>query len=248
MSVVSMAKDLFQRNLQRFGWEIKRVNSGDIADLMAELNAREVVKLLDVGANLGQYAKAAFDVGFSGEVLSFEPLSDIHARLAHSAEAHPRWRVHPRCAVGSTKGKVTINRAANAVSSSVLAISDIHVFSAPSSRITGTEEVPVIALDDIGLTDPTRTFLKIDTQGFEGEVLKGAKKLLRQIAGVQVEISIAPLYEDQAEYAAIFDAMHSAGLRLWSVEPGFRDQKTRRLLQFDAIFLRMLRPKSQDSR
>lgn len=238
MSIVTITKHFVQKNLQRFGWEIKRVNSSDISDLMAELNARGVSTLLDVGANLGQYASSSFAAGFAGEVISFEPLGDIHAQLTHSAKANPRWKVHSRCAVGAATGKVKINRAANAVSSSVLAISETHLFAAPTSRTTGTEEVPVMALDDIGVQDPTRTFLKVDTQGFEGEVLKGAAKLLPQIAGTQLEISIAPLYEEQADYAAIFDAMHAAGLRLWSVEPGFRDPQTRKLLQFDAIFLR----------
>ncbi|MBI6630993.1 FkbM family methyltransferase [Pontibaca salina] len=238
MSIVTLAKKLIQKQLNHFGWEIKRVNSGDISDLVGTLNSRGAVKLLDVGANLGQYASSVFAAGFKGEVVSFEPLGNIHAKLAQNAASNPRWRVHERCAVGAAAGTVTINRAANAVSSSVLTIEEAHVSAAPTSKFTCAEEVTVIALDDLPLADLEWTFLKIDTQGFEGQVLEGAAQLLPEIAGVQLEISIAPLYKDQADYFEIFDVMHAAGLRLWSVEPGFRDPRTRQLLQFDAIFLR----------
>jgi len=238
MSFVTSSKNLVQKQLRRFGWEIKRVNSGDIADLVRTLNDQQITKVFDVGANLGQYASSVFATGFNGEVVSFEPLSEIHASITQSAQSNPKWRVHDRCAVGASAGTVTINRAANAVSSSVLAIEETHVSAAPNSRFVGQEEVPVIALDDLNEPNLDSSFLKIDTQGFESEVLKGASNMLKTIRGAQLEISIAPLYEGQADYAALFDVMHEAGLRLWSVEPGFRDPKSRRLLQFDAIFMR----------
>jgi len=238
MSVVTFGKHIIQRNLQRFGWKICRVTSGEIADLVNTLNSRGVVKVLDVGANLGQYANSLFSAGFNGEVVSFEPLSDIHAKLVRDAAGNPRWRVHERCAVGGESGRVTVNRAANAVSSSVLTMEEAHVSAAPNSRFVASEEVKVIALDDLDEADPELTFLKIDTQGFEIEVLKGAAELLPNVMGAQLEISLAPLYKNQADYAEVFNLMHTAGLRLWSVEPGFRHPKTRQLLQVDAIFLR----------
>lgn len=235
---VTLAKHAIQSQLRRTGWEVKRLNTGDIADLVRELEGRGVSRLLDVGANIGQYANAVLYNGFSGEIISFEPLGDIHGELAKAAATHPRWNVHDRCAVGAEAGTITINRASNAVSSSILPIEDLHVSAAPSSQFTATEDVAVIALDDLALTDCERTFLKVDTQGFEGEVLKGAVQLLPRIAGAQLEISIAPLYKGQADYAEVFDILHRAGLRLWSVEPGFRDPASNCLLQFDAIFMR----------
>lgn len=83
-------------------------------NLVSTLNARGVAKVLDVGANLGQYANSLFSAGFNGEVVSFEPLSDIHAKLVRNAAGNLRWRVHERCAVGEGSGRVTNNRAANA--------------------------------------------------------------------------------------------------------------------------------------
>jgi len=235
---VTHAKNAIQSQLRRNGWEIKRLNTGDIAHLVRALEDREITRLLDVGANIGQYANAVLANGFSGEIISFEPLEDIHGKLAKAAIGHPRWSVYERCAVGAEAGKITINRSANAVSSSILPIEELHVSAAPSSQFTTTEDVALIALDDLSLTDFERTFLKIDTQGFEGEVLKGAAQLLPRIAGAQLEISIAPLYKGQADYTEVLDILHGAGLRLWSVEQGFRDPKSKRLLQFDAVFMR----------
>ena len=240
MSITFFSKQLVQNVLNKFGREIKRINSGDISDLVKLLNEQRILHLLDVGANLGQFGKSAFQSGYEGEITSFEPLSDMHSKLIQNASAFPRWQVHPRCALGAKAGEITINRSENAVSSSILEIEDTHTNATEGSRYIGSEKTPVVALDDLQLKNLGETFLKIDTQGFEGEVLKGAADLITKVAGVQVEISIAPLYQDQADYQDVFQVLHSAGLRLWSVEPGFRDPKTRRLLQFDAIFWRNL--------
>ena len=83
-----------------------------------------------------------------------------------------------------------------------------------------------------------RPFIKIDTQGYEMEVLKGAESTLRLASGIKVEVSIAPLYEGQPDYLSLIEFIRSAGFSLWSIEPGFSDPKTGRLLQFDAVFFR----------
>lgn len=83
-------------------------------------------------------------------------------------------------------------------------------------------------------------YLKIDTQGFEHKVIKGAEKSLDRICMIQLEMSLIPLYDGQV----LFDDLHSLltgkGYRLVSLEHGFADKESGHLLQVDGIYHRMI--------
>jgi len=81
-------------------------------------------------------------------------------------------------------------------------------------------------------------WLKLDTQGSEGDVLAGAWQCLKTVRVVQTELSLVPCYHGQADYREIFRLLHDAGLRLVSVEPGTQDPSSGEMLQFDALFER----------
>jgi hypothetical protein len=120
-----------------------------------------------------------------------------------------------------------------------------HRRAAPEALYLREETVDVKTLDEVlGSVSPsTRAFLKIDTQGYELEVLKGARELLNgRIVGVQLEMSLVPLYEGAPAYEEMLGEMTSRGFRLAWLDPGFRDPKTRELLQFDAAFVRGMPP------
>jgi FkbM family methyltransferase len=240
MSVVNAAKNAIQQVLNRMGWEIHRYYLSDMAQLCSFLQQHRIDTVLDVGANIGQFGGRLLQTGFAGKVISFEPLSHAHAELSKAAAGHANWQVAPRAAVGAAAGEAEINVSSNLVSSSLLPILDDHTHSAPASRYVGTEKIPVITLDDCPLV-PTasRVFLKIDTQGFEQEVLKGARRLLGEnVFGVQVELSLAPLYGGQGDYLHILSNLRDQGFHTWALTSEFSDQKTSRLLQANAILFR----------
>ena len=84
-----------------------------------------------------------------------------------------------------------------------------------------------------------RVALKIDTQGFERQVLEGTGRLLQaNVVSVQLELSLVPLYEGSWlwDEAAAWLAMRD--FRLMGLTPGFSDPATGRLLQFDGVFTR----------
>jgi hypothetical protein len=83
-----------------------------------------------------------------------------------------------------------------------------------------------------------RPFLKIDTQGSEGRVLDGASTSLERIVGLQLELSIEPLYDGAPHYLEMLSRVEREGFVLMSVEPGFSDRVTGRMLQFDALAFR----------
>jgi FkbM family methyltransferase len=233
------SKLLLQRVLRRFGWEIRRFTRTELQQLVLLLTQNNIDLVLDVGANEGQYASSLRSAGYSGRIVSFEALKDAHRKLERRAVSDPAWQVAPRAAVGAQAGHIEINVSRNSVSSSALPILPLHLENAQSSRYTGKETVPLIRLDssDVGTLD-SRAFLKIDTQGFEQEVLKGATKLLPRIYGLQIEVSIAPLYLGQPSFTELIDYIHDFNYELWNLYPGFSSPTTGRLLQLDAIFLR----------
>ena len=81
-------------------------------------------------------------------------------------------------------------------------------------------------------------FVKIDTQGFEWQVLNGAPATLARTRGLVVELSLAPLYSGQRLWRDIVDRLQLEGFALWGIQPGFMDPRDGRTLQVDAVFFR----------
>ncbi len=116
-----------------------------------------------------------------------------------------------------------------------------HVHAEPESRYVGTEEVALARLDDVAsnwLAAEDHLFLKLDVQGFEPRVLRGAEATLDRALGIEIELSMVPLYEGQALLPDLVATLHEKHFRLVSIEPGFADPSSAELLQADGIFLR----------
>ncbi len=209
--------------------------------LVRMLAANGIDLVLDVGANDGGYATTIREAGYRGRILSFEPLSSAHARLVAATADDPLWAAAPRMAIGEEDGEVTINIAGNSASSSILPMTDSHRSAAPESSYVGSETVAVRRLDGVGhplLDAAAAPFLKIDTQGYEKQVLAGAAGLLPRLQGVQVELSLLHLYENQVLWRDMIAALERAGFDLWALVPGFFDPRSGRMLQCDGIFFR----------
>jgi FkbM family methyltransferase len=196
--------------------------------------------VLDVGANIGQYADALRSSGFDGRIVSFEPLGDAYEQLARRAAKDPRWTA-ARTAVGSEQGSLEIHIAANSHSSSVLPMNDTHLDAAPHSRTVGSESVPVTTIADVVAAHdvvPEKTLLKVDTQGYEKPVLDGAGELLARFAMIQLELSFVPLYDGQALYPELVERLTVLGFEWYGVDAAFVDPRTGRMLQVDGLFAR----------
>jgi hypothetical protein len=131
--------------------------------------------------------------------------------------------------------------AGNSVSSSALKMLDAHLKAAPQSAYVRNEPVPLRRLDTIGadfVHPDSILFLKIDTQGFETQVLQGAPISLQKAVGLHVELSLLPLYDGQCLYDEMIARLKALGFDLWDILPGFTDPRSGRLLQADATFFR----------
>lgn len=200
----------------------------------------DVDTVIDIGANVGQFGQELRRAGFTGRIISVEPLADAFAALHRLSSADSTWTAE-RAAVGAVEGTLTMNVAANSVSSSALPMLDRHAEAAPESRYVTTEEVPATTVDALVARHdiaPERTLLKIDVQGYEQPVLAGAAGTLERFAAIKTEMSLVALYEGQALFADVLSELNGRGFDLWQLEPGFVEASTGRLLQADGVFFR----------
>ncbi len=117
----------------------------------------------------------------------------------------------------------------------------LHMHAAQQSRVEATETVPVHRLDRVApayLSGKRSAFLKLDAQGYEKQVLDGASTLIPTLAGLQVELSLAPLFEGQWLMPELVLHLRKEGFALYGFLQGFTDAKTGRQLQVDGLFAR----------
>lgn len=228
-----------QAALGRAGWEL-RPTTGDAEERRARLLAAERIDLvLDVGANVGQFAMRLRNAGYRGRIISFEPYAAAYRQLERSASRDPQWNAC-RLALSDSEGEAELNVAANSFSSSLLSMTARHLESAPDSAYVDSERVRTARLDSLwdGLVAGSRAWIKLDVQGYEMQVLRGAGERIREARVVETELSLAPLYEGAAPWRALVDWLEERGFSLGGVEPGFDDARSGRMLQFDGLFVR----------
>ncbi len=216
-------------------------SSPSLPPIISSLHRFGIDLVLDVGANRGQFASEIRRGGYSGNIVSFEPLSEAHGDLLQASHGDTNWEVYSRCALGNQTGEVEINVAGNSLSSSILPMLESHRSAAPESAYKGKETAPIKTLDTIAgpyLKNSRVPFLKIDTQGFEWQVLDGASATLPKIRGLLLELSLVPLYEGQHLWLESIKRLEAAGFVLWGFKPVFHDPHDGRTLQVDGIFFR----------
>ncbi len=234
--------NLLLRKVLRKANSIRRNNFGGylLNNRIKLLKHNNIQTLLDVGGNTGQFAYYTRKAGYKNRIISFEPLTEAYALLQNFAKSDPHWDT-VNAAIGDTDGEIEINVSENLQSSSILDMMPDHVKSAPESAYKGKEKVKIHRLDTIidkYTSDLETTFLKIDTQGFEKNVLEGAEKSLQSLKGLQLELSMVELYKGETLFNDMLNLIIGRGFTVYSLEPGFYDHDTGQLLQVDAIFYR----------
>jgi FkbM family methyltransferase len=209
---------------------------------IVELLAKHGVTLvLDVGANIGQYATALRHNGYAGRIVSFEPLSSAHAALTAAAAGDERWTIAPRCAVGSATGTIDINVSPESDMSSLLPMTGTAQRHLASALPTATETVSLttLAAELPRYAGPGETvFVKSDTQGYEAAVLAGLGEAVARVAGLQFELSLVPVYEGQPDHLVLLKRLAGLGFAPHLIVPGYWSRHYGRMLEYDVVCFR----------
>lgn len=216
-----MENSLFIKLVARSGYLLMRSSfklptEGIIRIFVEKAYLRDLLKRLkincifDVGANEGQYARMLRKLGYRGYIFSFEPNPAGFAILSKHFENDRFWKGF-NFALGSEDGRKPINIAEESCLSSFLALKK-HV-------VSGAIQVDVKRLDSIfdvlvdSIANPS-VLLKMDTQGYDLEVIKGAKQCIDRVVALQSEISVEPIYEDIPHYLEALSYYESLGYKL----------------------------------
>jgi FkbM family methyltransferase len=164
----------------------------------------------------------------------------VFSVLRKKALLDPEWDVV--CfALGDQEMDQELNVAENSVSSSLLPVEAQILNVAPAIVTVRTERVSVKRLDKVYkpfVNASDRVFLKLDVQGYELNVLKGAKEFLPLCIGIQMELALFPSYQGQKLFFEMLGLMAQQGFQLIHLERGAWDARTGYLREVDGIFVR----------
>ncbi|QGZ52514.1 FkbM family methyltransferase [Streptomyces sp. QHH-9511] len=229
--------------VQRLGIDIARYPATWSGQQLVQLMGQFGINLvIDAGAHCGEYGTMLRRSGYQGRIVSFEPLSGPRGELRRRASPDPAWTVLPY-ALGDHTGTIVMNVAGNAgASSSVLPMLERHSRAAPHAGYTGEQTAEIRRLDDLWeqiVVPGERVFLKMDVQGYEAHVLRGAGNHAADCLGIQTETSFVPLYEGGLLFNEALKLLQSElGLTPMSVIPGFTDPQSGQMLQCDVVLFR----------
>jgi FkbM family methyltransferase len=222
------------------GYEIRRIGSHPEKRPIDFLRSRIVDLVVDVGANVGQYSENLRKEGYAGWIVSFEPTSAAHEALAARAGRDGRWKTL-NMAVGEAESTVDINVSENSVFSSILPQSSAATTFDSRAAVVRVESVRVAKLDDVfaELPQANAPFLKIDTQGYERQVLLGASKCLSRFVGIEMELPIIQLYEGTWRFHEAVAFMNERGFEISNLIPVNYDHADPvSLVEVECIFYR----------
>lgn len=201
-----------------------------------------ITHVIDIGANTGQFAESLYDFGYTGKVISFEPVKKAYEELKKRSAKYDQWQVAERCAIGNFDGEIMMNISDDSVFSSILDIKKSYVSHNMKSKIVRQENVPIHCLDSIihqYIQENATFLLKIDTQGFEKEVLDGAKQTLSHAKGLKIEIPLYAIYEHtQFSFYEIIEFTKNQGFHPYSIHVEGVDLNTGRVNTIDGVFFR----------
>ena len=241
MVIKNYAKEFVKAALKTKGYAMKvyKINpcnsENDFMDIL--FDKYNINLVVDVGANRGQFIDSVLKRGYSKDIVLFEPLKSEWAYLNNEFKDNALIETL-NYAIGDKNVKTKINVSKNLVSSSILGITKECTNIAKSAKYIKTQDCELRKLDFFyNKFKGKNVFLKVDTQGFEEEVIKGATKTLKDVKVIIMELSFVELYTKQKLISSMIDLMDKKGFVLYALLPGFADELTGRMFQMDGVFV-----------
>src|SRR3712207_980649 len=225
-----MDRRSLRRHFDNYAHQFPRyLGEEHVAWLLRELDVNVV---LDVGANRGQFASRLRRDGYTGRIVSFEPVPDIADRLEKAAADDPDWHVFRHAAGASDETREINVGLGQGRFSSLLPASEFA--RSWSSRIDAETAVSVSVrrLDGLfdeaiaGVDDP-RVYLKLDTQGYDLQAFAGVGARVAEVVAMQSELSLVPLYDGMPHLTEQLSTYEAAGFQVTGMFPVIDRKSTR---------------------
>jgi FkbM family methyltransferase len=228
--------------LRKKGIELKRYNlhTSEQALISHIVKHHNIDLVIDIGANVGDYVNDLYECGYKGSACSFEPVKEVYERLTSKNKHYPSWKTI-NIGIGGAHEQKEIHVSGNMASSSLLQVTSRSTSAEPSTQFIRHETIEVKPLDMVANEENfvrfKNIFIKIDVQGYEMEVLRGAQQFLPFAYFVQMELSLVQLYDGAPDYLEMVRTMDEKGFDVFTIIPGFRNPVNGQMLQADGIFI-----------
>lgn len=239
-----LLKKIIKKLITSLGFVItrnKNLHNTFDAHLNNVLCQNEIDCVLDVGANCGQYAKSLRELGYEGWIVSFEPVKNVFVQLQSLAANDKKWLCY-NLALGEKIEDKKINVYSSTEFSSFLKANDYAKAIWSSLDEVSCENVSVVTLDNIfpdinEKTGAHKYYLKLDTQGYDLNVFRGAKESLNHVFAMQTEISLIHIYNEMKNPYKTLEEFNVNGFHISGMYPINRDE-TLAVIEFDAVLVR----------
>ena len=204
------------------------------------INKYKINVILDVGGHNGGYGLEMNLYGYKNKIISFEPAREPFQELQKRAKKNPLWKCY-NYALGNEEKEKSIKILKNTTASSFLEPTEL--FSEIAGRFANVikEEIVIVKRLDqlipVFCTPSDSILLKIDTQGFEKQVLEGADRHLKDIQLIQLEVSFNQLYRNEPLIDEMLVYMSQKGFIPICIEPHPFDKTTFHQIQADILFV-----------
>lgn len=174
--------------------------------------------LVDVGANEGDFLSAVGQLAELKSVFAYEPLPVCHSSLEKRLQNMKSGHLF-QAAVGASAGELIINFTGDSKMSSALKPkSEVSAaYQAHDFEIKEKLTVSVVTLDETLPADAEIGLLKVDVQGFEMEVFRGAEQTLARSRAVLLEVNYVQHYEGGATFDVMFEFLRERGFRIHGI-------------------------------
>jgi FkbM family methyltransferase len=194
--------------------------------------------IVDIGANDGQWIDQVRYHGYAGSALCIEPIKENYNKLKSKNFMNTATL---NAAIGNVNGHTYINRASNnSLSSSILELGTYHKNAAPNIKFINKEKVKIYKLSKIlDKAMHKKIFIKIDTQGYEFNILKSIHKDdFNNIYAFEIETNLVSTYKNTVLFEDVIKFLRTKGYQPLRIENGFGMPNFGQQLQVDIIFVK----------
>ena len=232
-----LRSNLLARSAREYFTRIGANSDSPFTSITRHLKNSNVSSVIDVGANVGQFGLDIRRYGFQGQIVSYEPVNETFELLTQTIRRHQPWKAI-QLGLGADESERLINISGNdGLSSSLLEMGFLHLENFPKSATVSQQKISISTIDNqlesLGIL-PQDIMLKLDVQGLEAEVLKGASKSLSKIPLCYLEVSIIPLYEGEISFLPILIELSKFGHEVIDAFRGIKASNGQ-LLQLDIL-------------
>lgn len=221
--------------IQKTGFDLHRYQKrAQKNDYLKELDIKTV---LDIGANVGQFAKEIRGVLPKAKIYSFEPILECYQKLNQNFSEDNNFQSY-KIALGEKNEQLSMHKNEYLPSSSILQLSKNHTDLFPHTEKTTLEKIEIKRLDDLNLDLEKEILIKIDAQGYEDKIISGGEKTFSSAKALIIETSFVELYKGQPLFDDIYNQVRKLGFNYKGSLQEKINKLTGEIISEDSIFVK----------